>query len=333
MDRGDLGRAASWAGAGILPPADPERAHSPFERLRAHSIRLYPGLSHELRERTGLDNGYRVCGGIEVPDPDEPVPSHEWHGEGVTVREVSGAELRAIEPGLAPEFVRGLHIPDMAQVRNPRHLRALIAACELLHVKMMTNCRAVGFLTKPGRVVDVIAENGPMKAGRYLIASGAWTDELLAPLGWHPGVHPVRGQIALLNDGTETPRPLILCGKRYLVPRGDGLVLVGATEEDAGYDARPTAEGVGGLIAFAVRLMPGLGRAAIERCWAGLRPGSPDGLPYLGSVPGFDNLFVASGHFRSGLQLSPASGLAMAQLLLGRKPFVSLEAFRLDRRS
>src|SRR5207253_10111796 len=110
-----------------LPPGHPEHADAPFERLRAHSVRMYPALSHELHERTGLDNGYRVCGGLELPDPDEPVPSDEWHGEGVAVRQVVGAELHPLEPGLAPEFERGWYIPDMAQVRNPRHVRALSA--------------------------------------------------------------------------------------------------------------------------------------------------------------------------------------------------------------
>src|SRR5687768_4852884 len=104
VDRGDLGRAASWAGAGILPPGNLDSADTPLECLRAHSVRLYPELSRELYEQTGIDNGYRVCGGLEVLDPDDPVPSDEWRGEGVTVREVVGAELDAIEPALAPHF-------------------------------------------------------------------------------------------------------------------------------------------------------------------------------------------------------------------------------------
>jgi len=153
----------------------------------------------------------------------------------------------------------------------------------------------------------------------------------LSKLGWRPGVRPVRGQIVLLNTGVEGQRPVLLCGKRYIVPRGDGRVLIGSTEEEAGFDTRTTAEAIGGLLSFATSLLPSLARAAVERCWAGLRPGTPDGWPFLGSVPGCENVFVGTGHFRAGLQLSPASGLVLAQLLCGSKPFVSLDAFRLDR--
>src|SRR5262249_45579767 len=154
----------------------------------------------------------------------------------------------------------------------------------------------------------VRTRSGTTHAGRFLLCAGAWSDELLAPLGWRPGIRPVRGQIALLNTGRDGPLPLLLAGKRYLVPRGDGLVLVGSTEEDAGFDVRPTAGGVAGLLALATALVPSLAGAALERSWAGLRPGSPDGLPYMGRVPGVENVFVGAGHFRAGLQLSPASG-------------------------
>jgi glycine oxidase len=120
-------------------------------------------------------------------------------------------------------------------------------------------------------------------------------------------------------------------GKLYLVPRPDGRVLVGSTEEDAGFEKQTTAEGITSLLSFALELVPRLAGASVERCWAGLRPGSPDGLPFLGPVPGFENLYVAAGHFRSGLHLSPATGLLMKELLLGEPLSIPLEEFRLDR--
>jgi glycine oxidase len=123
----------------------------------------------------------------------------------------------------------------------------------------------------------------------------------------------------------------LLQGKRYLVPRPDGLVLVGSTEEDAGFDKRTTAEAIQDLLAFAISMVPGLGSAHPERSWAGLRPGSPDSLPYIGPVPGIDNLFIAAGHFRAGIQLSPATGLVLKELFLGQPLTVALDAFRLDR--
>jgi glycine oxidase len=124
---------------------------------------------------------------------------------------------------------------------------------------------------------------------------------------------------------------VLLWGSRYLVPRPDGRVLVGSTEEDVGFEKRTTAAAIAELLLLASHLVPGLASAHVERCWAGLRPGSPDGLPFLGAVPGFDNLFVAAGHFRAGIQLSPATALVMKELLLGQAPTLPMEPFRLDR--
>ena len=172
---------------------------------------------------------------------------------------------------------------------------------------------------------------GPLSAGRFLVATGAWTDGLLESVGVRLGVRPVRGQIALLQTDDARPRPVLLQGKRYLVPRTDGRVLVGSTEEDAGFDARPTAAAIAGLLAFAAELVPSLAGAAAGALLGGPAPGSPDGLPFLGPAPDFANLFVAAGHYRAGIQLSPGTGRVMTDLLLGREPAVPLEAFRLDR--
>jgi glycine oxidase len=331
LEQGDFGRQASWAGAGIIPPGDSSRARTPYDRLRALSAEMYPELSQELRERTGLDNGYIVCGGLELVAPGEELPADEWGGEGIAFREIRGPELHALEPALAPTVTQGYHLPGMAQVRNPRHVKALRAACELLGVELTPDCPVLGFVRRGHHIEAVTTAQGNRTAGRFLLAAGAWSEALLEPLGWRPGIRPVRGQIALLNTGEARIRPVLLHGRRYLVPRPDGHVLVGSTEEDAGFDARPTAEAVAELLAFAISLVPDLGRAVPERAWAGLRPGSPDGLPFLGAVPGWDNLFVAAGHFRAGIQLSPATGLVMRQALLGENPAIPLHDFRLDR--
>src|SRR5205807_7027526 len=181
------------------------------------------------------------------------------------------------------------------------------------------------------QVKAVETDKGTLTAGRYLLAAGAWTDNLLRQTGWQPGIRPVRGQIALLSTGAPLFRRILLWGSRYLVPRPDGRVLIGSTEEDAGFDKRTTAGAIADLLALGGKLVPGLAQAPLERCWAGLRPGSPDGLPFLGRVPGWENVFVAAGHFRAGIQLSPGTGLVMKQVLLGEKSSMPLEGFGLDR--
>jgi glycine oxidase len=331
VDKGDFGREASWAGAGIIPPGDSRRAVTPIDRLRSISSEMYPDLSLGLREQTGIDNGYHVCGGLELVEPGDDLPLEEWRGEGIAFREVTGEALRAIEPDLSPALPRAYYLPDMAQVRNPRHVKALLAACHAQGVRLYPRRAATGFVPTGRRIDAVQTEQGPLAAERFLVTAGAWTDGLIQQVGCRLGVRPVRGQIALLQTDEKRQRPILLKGKRYLVPRGDGLVLVGATEEEADFDARPTASAIAGLLAFAAELVPSLAGAAVERCWAGLRPGSPDGLPFLGPVPDCPNLYVAAGHFRAGIQLSPATGRAITDLLIGREPVVPLEAFRLDR--
>jgi glycine oxidase len=331
VDKGDFGREASWAGAGILSPAKHEHAQNALDRLRAHSWELFPSLSWRLREETGIDNGYLVSGGLELFTAADEESSDEWRGEGIAFEELKGDELHRRYPELSPLVRRAFFLPEMAQVRNPRHLKALQAACAARGVSLRPGSPVHRLLRKGGRIESVETEQGRLTAGRYLLAAGAWSEALLTPLGWRLGIRPVRGQIALLNTGTAGVRPVLMHGKRYIVPRGDGRVLVGSTEEDSGFEARTTAVAITELLQLAAALAPNLAGAAVERCWAGLRPGSPDGKPFLGAVPDVENLFVAAGHFRSGIQLSPGTALVMKQLLVGEKPALPLEDFRLDR--
>jgi glycine oxidase len=331
LDKGELGQEASWAGAGIIPPGNPARARTPFDRLRALSSEAFPALSRELCERTGIDNGYLRCGGLVLPEGHDDADDQEWRGDGIRYEELAGPDLRHLEPNLEPGLVRAIYLPDTAQLRNPRHVKALVAGCGSLGVRLHAGCPAVGLERDGDRVMAVRTINDRLTAGHYLIASGAWSDALLEQADWRPGIRPVRGQIALLNTGVPLLRRVLMHGKRYLVPRPDGRVLVGATEEDAGFDKRTTASAVRDLLDFAIHLVPGLADAPLERSWAGLRPGSPDGLPFLGRVPGVENLYVAAGHFRAGIQLSPGTGTLMTELILGRPLTLPLDPFRLDR--
>ncbi len=152
-----------------------------------------------------------------------------------------------------------------------------------------------------------------------------------SPRASHTPTPPIKGQIVLLK--TDQPRlgRVVEHGKNYLVPRDDGRILIGATEENAGFDAHPTAQATRDLLDEALRLCPILGRAAVEATWAGLRPGSIDTRPYIGTAPGLANLIVATGHKRAGLQLAPATAELVADLVLGRPPRLDLTPFRPDR--
>ncbi|MBX9578733.1 MAG: FAD-dependent oxidoreductase [Gemmataceae bacterium] len=329
-DRTDLGTEASWAGAGIIPPGNPDRAATPADRLRAIGSARFPAFAAELRNLTGIDPGYRKCGGIEFLPPHDADVLPLWDHEGIRFARLGRDDLRHLEPiGEVPGDP--YHLPDCAQVRNPWLLRALIAACEHAGVRLRPHTPAGRWEFAGGRVTGLrLTTDETVRAGHYLTAAGAWTGFLLEPLGVRLPVRPVRGQIVLLN--ADVPRHILMVGKRYVVPRGDSRVLIGSTEEpEAGFEKQTTPAAVAGLIRFAARTVPVLAAAAVEKTWAGLRPGSPDGLPYIGRVPGHDNVLVAAGHFRAGIQLSIGTAQLLADLVHGRPPVVPPDAFRLDR--
>jgi glycine oxidase len=326
IDRAEFGQEASWAGAGIISPADLDSARTPGERLHALSVGMFPALSEELRSATGIDNGFMCSGGIELVEPGN-VADDEWRGPGVVFEKLDPEALSSLEPALEKGLGDAFLLPRMAQVRNPRHLKALLAACRLREVELLPNSPAQDLVKDRDRIDAVVCPTGQHYADRFLVAAGAWSDSLLCSLNWQPSIRPIRGQIALLRTEKKTPDRILLRGPRYLVPRGDGLVLVGSTQEDVGFNKQTTAAAIESLLVLAQKLVPALGEAALEKCWAGLRPASPDGIPYIGKIPNWENIYIAAGHFRSGIQLSPGTALLMKELLLGLPTSLPVEAF------
>ncbi|HUG90558.1 MAG TPA: FAD-dependent oxidoreductase, partial [Planctomycetaceae bacterium] len=207
----------------------------------------------------------------------------------------------------------------------------LIAGCAARGVRLVSGQPVIGFDRRGSRITATRTPAGTFAAGKFCVAGGAWSRQLLSAAGCEIAVEPVRGQIVLLSCQPLPFRHILNCGPRYLVPRPDGRILVGSTEEHVGFEKRNTAGAIAELLDFAVDLVPALAEARFEQAWSGLRPGSADGLPYLGRVPDTDNLYVAAGHFRSGLQMSPGTALVMRQLMFDQKPVFSLDAFACDR--
>lgn len=341
VERGQPGREASWAGAGILPPAQITPTADPYEQLLRLSNELHVSWSAQLREQTGIDNCLRHCGGVYIArDTDGGAElrrvAQRWREQGISCQELSAAELAEREPaldgGAASASLRAAYfLPGEMQLRNPRHLKALLAGCARRGVEVLTGVSVEEFETRHERIDRVLTSGGALSAGQVCLTSGAWTKSLLSRLGVPLGIKPIRGQIVLLNS----PRPLLHSivneGPRYLVPRADGRLLIGSTEEDVGFEKLSTAAGVSGLLQFALELAPGLKGAQLEQSWAGLRPSAVDRMPYLGRLPRWENAYVAAGHFRSGLQLSPGTALVVGRLMRGLEPGVDLGPFRLDR--
>lgn len=341
VDRQETGREASWAGAGILPPANHRTAVHPLDQLRGLACELHREWSQQLVAETGIDTGYRRCGGLYLATT--PGEAASLHGlaalldeEQVACQRLTRAELAELEPALDRIAQSGavsaaLRLPDEAQLRNPRHLQALRTACQRRGVEFLLHAAVDGLEVTGGRVTAIHTPHGPLAADQYCITAGAWSSTILESIGVSVGIVPIRGQMMLYQNDRPLLRHVVNEGPRYLVPRDDGRLLAGSTEEEAGFDKSTTHEGLAGLHAFACRLVPALRDSRVENTWAGLRPGSYDGLPYMGVAPGIDNLLVAAGHFRSGLFLSPATAVVMAALVRGERPPIDILPFRISR--
>jgi glycine oxidase len=335
-DRGQFGQEASWAGAGIIPPGNVEGAVNVWDRLRAIGAASFPHQAAELRELTGIDIGYRRCGAIEfLPADQVEEVTGLWAAEGIRFERGSAEECRQWEPAVVmPPQWTACYLPDCAQVRNPWLLRALMVACQRLGVQLHPQQEVVGVVGSPPRAQGVMLADGTtVAAERILLTAGAWTEALLRNwCGRGIGIHPVRGQIVLLRVQPTLLTRIVMVDKRYLVPRGDGHLLIGSTEEpEAGFVKANTAAGVAELVAFAVGWIPALAQAEWVRCWSGLRPGSRDQRPVIGPLPGWDNVWLAAGHFRAGVQLSPATAQLITEAWSGQPPCVPLDAVGWER--
>ncbi len=335
LERGEPARESSWAGGGIVSPLYPWRYPAPVTALAAASQARYPALCAALREATGLDPELEPSG-LLVEAPGEEVVAAAWAARhGARLEAVARGEIAALEPGLASPPAGALWLPDVAHVRNPRFTKALRADLAGRGVPILADRPVAGFATAGAaagttRVAAVETPQGRIAAGAVVVCAGAWSGDLVAPLGARPDVRPVKGQMILFRGPPGTVRTVHLAEDRYAIPRRDGRVLFGSTLEETGYDKATTAQAREELWRIATARFPALAACPVEAHWAGLRPGSPDGVPYVGRHPAVANLFVNAGHFRNGIVLGPASAVLLADLALGRTPSLDPAPYALD---
>ena len=341
IERGRFGRKASWAGAGILLPGNNNTSLHPMEKLESLSNTLHREWSEKLRDQTGIDNGYRECGGVYVArtvgEKVSLIGSLDyWQQREISAVPLSAEQFRDRCPAVSTTVAEAEHfaaveLPEESQICNPWHLNALIAACrdagvELIDQQVTTDIEATGESISGIRLAERV-----ITADAFCFACGAWTESVLNSIDVSLPMTPVRGQMVLFRADTALPLPIVNEGIRYVVPRPDGHVLVGATVEEVGFDETTVDADIESLIQFALNLLPSLSRQDIVKTWAGLRPGTWDGFPYLGPVPGFANAMAVTGHFRTGLQLSTGTARVMADLLEDRSPTIDLAPFSLSR--
>jgi len=321
VERGELARESSWAGGGILSPLYPWRYPEAVTALADWSQRHYVGLVADIQVESGLDSEF-IQNGLLVQGTDEGDHALKWAEQhDVEMHRVTAREAAEIEPRLG-QAVDGLWMPQIGQVRNPRMLQALIKACRQLGVQFRENCAVEELICQDDKVTGVKTAQGELSAKNVVVAGGAWSEQILAELDDGLGVEPVKGQMLLYKAEPGLVRRIVLSGGHYIIPRRDGHILAGSTLEYMGFDKTLTEQGRHQLQSAAEAIVPALAEVPIVNHWAGLRPGSPDGIPHIGQHARVEGLYISVGHFRNGVAMAPASARLLVDLMLGRAPIV-----------
>ncbi len=322
LERGELADEASGAAAGMLAPLLEAESDGPFLRHGLRALAGFPKLAETLRAQSGIDPEHHASGLIvAASDEREATVLRERAARlaGHGVRWLDGAAARDLEPALAEDTRGALFSPREAHVRSPLLVRAYAEAARRLGARIEEGVPVRGLLREGARITGVVTHAGERAAGCVVVAAGCGSVEVAA---WaDPSVRlpvtPVRGQIVSLDQPHPPLSRIVVGGGVYRVPKADGSIVVGATEEHVGFDRRVTAGGLATLLAAAPRAVPALASAGFRRAWAGLRPETPDHLPIVGPLPSVDGLLVATGHHRNGVLLSAVTAELVRGELLG----------------
>jgi len=332
FEKNALGQEASWAGGGILLPLYPWRQANAITRLALQSMKLYPALSSQLIAETNIDPEWTPCGLLITKNPDIAA-AVDWCSSNNISFQQAGADFFS---SLDTQAESPLWLPEIAQARNPRLVKSLKqdlinkGAVIYEHSELMT------VAINNNRVTSISTTSGQFAVNQLVISAGAWTGQLFKQFfsgitSDAPKIAPVKGQMLLFDAKPKTLSSMVLDGDQYLIPRRDGKILAGSTVEQDDFNKTVTTVARDRLNAFAVNLLPTLKNYPLIKHWAGLRPGTEDGVPYIDKHPEVGNLSINAGHFRNGLVMGPASAQLMVDLILNRPTTVDPEPYKLCR--
>lgn len=320
-DRAEPARAASWAGAGMLAPYTESARDETLLALCAASLREYPSFVERVRAASGVDPHLRLDGIVHAAFGEEHAAALERRAtelcaRGVACERLDRTQTLSREPWLGGHVSGALLVSGEGHVDNRRLGRALVAACRERGVAV-DKVGAVAVECDARRVLGMRTDVGFTPAGAVVNAAGAWAGQLHGlPAEVLPAIEPRKGQMLALQVPARFVRSATWLPGAYVVPREDGRLLVGATDERAGFDERVTAAGMRTILDAALNAAPALAGFSIVETWAGLRPGTADGRPYIGATA-LAGLFVAAGHYRNGILLAPATARLVGDAVAG----------------
>ena len=332
VERDAIGSHASGFAYGGLSPLSGFGIPGPLAEIAQDGMRLHRELSKSLLDETGIDVDFRVRSSLALAFTEADVrrlkAALPWQQQpGYAVRWLDAADARRVEPRISDETIGATLTEGGGAVEPYRLVLALTRAAEHLGVTVRHG-RAIGLRKEGGRVTGVVLEREVLSCATAVLALGPWSAEASEWLGVPIDVRPLKGQILRLQ---APPGPPIECsvgwGHNYATTKTDGLLWAGTTEEEAGFDEESTLAARDEIGAALVRMLPSMADAQVAQQTACLRPVASDGLLVLGSVPGLDRVYVATGGARKGILYGPAMGHALANLVLGRNTRIALDAF------
>jgi glycine oxidase len=337
LERGPFAKEASWAGAGYLDLRAAAQVGGAYFDLCRLSFDLFPGWVDRIQKESGLDCELLESGSLDLAFDDKDEKGiggleKKLKQKGSEGRWLSALEAREMEPGLSDRVQSAFYLGETRQVRPPRLTRALLRSLQTQGVVLRELEMVQSFLARGRTIFGVKTNKETLEADAVVLATGAWTGLWGEKFKRVIPVKPIRGQAVLFQSQPGFLKHILFSPLAYLVPRKDGRIYVGSTLEEVGFDKSTTSSGLEQLKRGALRALPGLSEVLMDDSWAGLRPGSPDGWPFLGKLPDWEGVWLAAGHFTHGLLLSAVTGELIAQDVLGEKPSVDLIPFALGRR-
>lgn len=330
-----IGGQGSSVAAGLVAPSPQIKEDGPFARLALASLAYLPQLRDELSEDTGIDIELDERGTLKLAANDEEaqelrklLPIKQQLG--LDLQWLSANEVRQLEPGVTAAISGAIFSPKEGQIDTSKLLAAYIEGATRYSAQFARE-NAVKLLTHDANITGVQFPLGCIHSEHTIIASGAWAAEQGKWLGVEIPVRPQRGQIATVGTIEPELRHIIFYQKIYLAPRCNATTTLGASNDYAGYVQVPTVSGVMSLLAQGQEVVPSIANGTFIAAKAGLRAKTPDKLPIIGPIPGWNGVQVAVGHNSNGLLASAVTGRSIANALTGGKPTMDLAPFRLDR--
>ncbi len=329
LERGRTGEEASWAAAGMLSPLAEAVGPGPFLDLLLEARERFPALAPRLRDATGIDIGYRDEGAIVLalrPEDDDVLNARlDWQrGSGLAVERLDAREVLEREPAVTDAVRWGLLYPGDHQVDARRLSRAFRVLAERRGAVVREGEEVREISIRGGRAIGVLLADGAREEGAtVVVAGGAWSGRLHGLPRPLP-LRPVHGQLAAVEHLPPLFRHIVTAAGIYAVPRADGRMVLGATEEECGFRKAVTPAGLARVLQGAAAISPVLGEATLTGFWSGLRPTTPDRLPVLGADPEVNGLLYATGHHRNGILLAPITGELIGAMAAGEEPALDL---------